>query len=105
MRGLDDPSLASLKDERTKLIVSLLSEIVFETPKITALLQAAGLSPGDYPTGIARLTWTEVVLDVAKRGELSELIACIVAEIPAFREALEQRLQPFLSSRTWYHHD
>jgi hypothetical protein len=83
----------------------MLSELVFEPPKIIALLQAAGLSPADYPLGIAKLTWAAAVPDAAKRGELSEFIACIVAAIPAFGKALEDRLQVLRTQRTWYHHE
>ena len=46
MRGLDDPSLASLKDPRTRLIIELLTESVYDPSRVTAVLEAAGLKPG-----------------------------------------------------------
>jgi hypothetical protein len=105
MRGLDDPSLASLKDPRTRLIIELLTESVYDPSRVTAVLEAAGLKPGRYPLERACLTWQAAVPDAAKQQHLSELIARVVDEIPAFGKKLEGRLQDQRSKRPWYYTD
>src|SRR5215475_6069051 len=103
MRGLDDPSLAALSDPRTKLIIDMLSKSIFETAKIAAFLESAKLSPGDYPLQTAKLAWAQAVPDAAKKGQLSELIARVVEEDPAFGGKLEDSLQLLRGERDWYH--
>jgi hypothetical protein len=104
--GLDDPSLGDLDDPGTQLIIELLSRRVSGIPRISALLEAARLSPEDYPLETAKLTWTAAVPDAAKRGQLRELIAHVVGEDAAFRTEFNRRWQSFVTpSDVWYHHD
>jgi hypothetical protein len=105
MRGLDDPSLANLRDPRTKLIIDMLSGSVWETGRIAAFLQAAGLSPADYSFETAKLAWIAAVPDAAKKGRLSELLARVIEEAPAFGGKLEDSLERLRSGRDWYYND
>ena len=107
MLALDDLSLADLTDPRMTVIIDMLSRNVYGTPRVSALLGAAGLNPGDYPLDIAKLTWTAAVPDAARRGRLSGLIARVIDEDAAFGQELERQLQPFLApsggQNVWYH--
>lgn len=106
MHGLDDPSLAAPGDDRTQLIIDMLTENIFKTAQITTFLQSASLRPGDYPLETARLTWTAAVRDAARRGRLGELIRCVVAQDPAFGTELERRWQPLVHGPgDWYHNE
>jgi hypothetical protein len=93
MAEFNDPSLASPSDPRTRVIIEMLSTTVYESARIITLLQVVGLNPGDYPLEIARRTWTAVVPDAARQGQLAALIDAIVDEEPAFGPQLERRLQ------------
>jgi KAP family P-loop domain len=94
MRGLDDPSLAELTDPRTRLIIDMLGNYVYDVRSIVVFLEAAGLNPAEYNLSTsARILWTVVVSDAARRGRLNQLIDRVVDQFPAFGAELERRLQ------------
>jgi hypothetical protein len=105
----DDLSLTDPRDPRAKLIIGMLKDSVYGEPRVSAVLQAAGLSPGDYHLGSAKLTWTEAVPDAARQGKLGALIACVTETDPAFGAELERRMRPLLAlpggNRAWYRCD
>jgi hypothetical protein len=107
--NLDDLSLTDLRDPRTQLIIDMLKNSVYGEAKVSAILEAAGLSPGDYHLGSAKMTWTEAVPDAARIGKLGQLVACVAETDRAFGSELEQRIRPLLTlpggSSAWYRCD
>ena len=106
---LDDLSLTDPRDPRAQLIIGMLKDSVYGESRVSAVLQAAGLSPGDYRLGSAKLTWTEAVPDAARQGKLGALVACVTETDPAFGAELERRMRPLLAlpggDRAWYRCD
>lgn len=88
-----DERLAGHSDPRMRVIIEMLSASVYGSARIAALLETAGLSPGDYPLETARLAWGAVVPDAARQGKLTALLERIVDEDPSFGPELERRLR------------
>ncbi len=106
MLNLDDLSLMDLRDPRLQLVIGMLTKSVYGQAKVSATLEAAGLSPGNYHLGSAKMTWTEAVPDAARQGKLGQLVACVAEADRAFGSELEQRMRQLLAlpggGRTWY---
>ncbi|HKI21084.1 MAG TPA: hypothetical protein VKA15_24545 [Isosphaeraceae bacterium] len=87
----------------------MLTDSVYQSDKVRAYLQAAGLKPGLYNTDIAYIAWATAVPDAARNGRLRNLIDRVVEDDSAFGRELERRLQPLLAPSggecAWYHHD
>lgn len=107
--NLDDPSLTDPSDPRLQLIIDMLTKSVYREAKVSAILEASGLSPGDYPLGVARLTWTEAVRDAAREGKLGQLVVCVAETDRAFMSELERRMRQLQTlpsgRRAWYRCD
>lgn len=105
----DDPSLADPSDPRLKPIVDMLTKSVYREAEVSAILESAGLSPGDYPLGRAKLTWTEAVRDAAREGTLGRLLACVAETDRAFLPQLERQMRQRQmlpgGRRAWYRCD
>jgi hypothetical protein len=109
MITLDGLPLSDPSDPRTKLIVEMLTESVFQSERVRAYLQAAGIKPGFYDTNIANIAWVSAVPDAARNGRLQDLIDRVVEDDSAFGRELERRLQPLLmpsgGESAWYRND
>jgi hypothetical protein len=106
--NFDDLSLTDPGDPRLKLIIKMLAKSVYREAEVSAILEAAGLSPGDYTLGKANITWTEVVKDAAREGKLNQLVACVAETSRAFRSELERRMRQLQTPggrQAWYRCD
>lgn len=74
----------SPSDPRSRALVNLLTEAIFERDEIVDVLRTVQLHPGDYPDRWSRLTWTAAVQDAAKKGRLRDLIDAITVKQPQF---------------------
>jgi hypothetical protein len=107
--NLDELSLTDLRDPRLQLVIRMLTRSVYREAKVSAILEAAGLNPGDYSLSSARMAWTEAAPDAARQGKLGQLVACVIEEDRAFGPELERKMRPLLllpgGGRTWYRCD
>jgi len=108
MLNYDDLGLTELGDERMKLVIEMLTKSVYGEAKVSAVLEAAGLSPGDYSLGSARASWRDAVPDAARNGKLNVLVASVTETNRAFGSDLERRMRQLLTpsgSGFWYRCD
>jgi hypothetical protein len=104
----DDPAFGELTDPRARLLIDLLSRNIFGD-ELPLALKSAGFNPGDYPLGVAKLTWTAVVPDAARVGRLGALVQVVSGSRPAFATELDRQmselLRPVAADGGWYRHD
>lgn len=109
MINFNDPVFSDPADERTRVVVDMLTEHVYGEARVTAALRAARLSPGEYELSRARLAWMAAVPDAARSGRLGALIDGVVAYDRAFGAELARRVAEALAKsadrRRWYHND
>ena len=108
MLNYDDLGLTELGDARMKLVIEMLTKSVYGEAKVSEVLEAAGLSPGDYSLGSARATWRDAVPDAARNGKLNVLVASVAENNRAFGSDLERRMRQLLTPSgggSWYRCD
>ena len=94
------------EDPRFRILLELLTELIFSKHEMEEVLMGCGILPGNYDLSIPRHGWHAIILDAIPDGRLQKLITEAIRTRPAIKKELNNRLiaseKEYAHQKVWY---